>query len=76
MNPSRLATLFRRLPACSSFRCRSMTESLLKTPLHDWHVRRAGRMVGFGGWEMPVQYSSIIAAHAAVRTVDASLLVS
>ena len=53
-----------------------MTESLLKTPLHDWHVRRAGRMVGFGGWEMPVQYSSIIAAHAAVRTVAASLLVS
>ncbi len=45
-----------------------MTESLLKTPLHDWHVRRGGRMVGFGGWEMPVQYSSIIAEHTAVRT--------
>ena len=25
-------------------------------------------MVGFGGWEMPVQYSSIIAEHTAVRT--------
>lgn len=40
---------------------------LLQTPLHGWHVRHGGRMVGFGGWDMPVQYSSIIAEHQAVR---------
>ncbi|MHB1425197.1 MAG: glycine cleavage system aminomethyltransferase GcvT [Gemmataceae bacterium] len=39
----------------------------LRTPLYDWHVRRGGRMVEFGGWDMPVQYSSIVAEHQAVR---------
>jgi aminomethyltransferase len=41
--------------------------SLLKTPCHDWHVAHGGRMVEFGGWEMPVQYSSIVSEHHAVR---------
>lgn len=40
---------------------------MLKTPLHAWHVARHGRMVDFAGWEMPVQYSSIIEEHHAVR---------
>lgn len=43
-----------------------MTE-LLKTPLHDWHVARGGRMVEFGGWSMPVQYAGIVDEHHAVR---------
>lgn len=43
-------------------------ENLLKTPLWQWHVDQGGRMVGFGGWSMPVQYSSIIAEHNATRT--------
>ncbi len=40
----------------------------LRTPLYDWHVARGGRMVEFGGWDMPVQYSSIVEEHTAVRT--------
>lgn len=40
---------------------------LKKTPLHSWHKEHNGRMVPFAGWEMPVQYSSIIDEHKAVR---------
>lgn len=38
-----------------------------RTPLYDWHVAHGGRMVAFGGWSMPVQYSSIVAEHQATR---------
>jgi aminomethyltransferase len=40
---------------------------LLHTACHDWHVAHGGRMVDFAGWEMPVQYTSIVAEHYAVR---------
>lgn len=40
----------------------------LRTPLYDWHVARGGRIVEFGGWELPVQYSGVMAEHQAVRT--------
>ena len=40
---------------------------LLHTPWHDWHVAHGGRMVEFGGWHMPVQYTSITDEHHAVR---------
>lgn len=40
---------------------------MLRTPLYDWHVSHGGRMVEFGGWEMPVQYTSIVDEHHAVR---------
>ena len=40
---------------------------LKKTPLHTAHVRAGGRMVGFGGWHMPVAYGSQIDEHHAVR---------
>lgn len=43
------------------------TASLLKTPLHDWHAAHGGRLVEFGGWSMPVQYSTIVEEHEAVR---------
>lgn len=42
-------------------------EALLRTPLYDEHVRAGGRIVPFAGYEMPVQYSSIIAESKAVR---------
>ncbi len=42
--------------------------SPLKTPLFDAHVRWGARMVEFGGWQMPVFYSSILEEHQAVRT--------
>lgn len=38
-----------------------------QTPLHAWHVAHGGRMVEFGGWSMPVQYTSITEEHQAVR---------
>src|SRR5262245_53598983 len=40
---------------------------LLRTACHAWHVAHGGRMVDFAGWEMPVQYTSIVAEHQAVR---------
>ena len=38
-----------------------------KTPLYDEHVKRGAKMVSFGGWLMPVQYTSIVEEHQAVR---------
>jgi aminomethyltransferase len=38
-----------------------------RTPLYDEHVKLGGKMVEFAGWEMPVQYSGVIAEHVAVR---------
>ncbi|PYK96582.1 MAG: glycine cleavage system aminomethyltransferase GcvT [Verrucomicrobia bacterium] len=38
-----------------------------KTPLYGEHVRLGARMVPFGGWLMPVQYSGIVDEHQAVR---------
>lgn len=38
-----------------------------KTPLYDEHVRLGAKMVPFAGWLMPVQYTSIVAEHQAVR---------
>jgi aminomethyltransferase len=40
----------------------------LRTPLYDRHVAAGGQMVEFGGWMMPLQYSSMRAEHIAVRT--------
>ena len=37
------------------------------TPLYDEHMRRGAKMVPFGGWLMPVQYTSIVEEHRAVR---------
>ena len=38
-----------------------------KTPLYDEHVRLGAKMIPFGDWIMPVQYSSILEEHQAVR---------
>ncbi len=40
---------------------------LKTTPLHAVHKKLGARMVEFGGWEMPVQYSGILDEHHAVR---------
>src|ERR1700730_9636656 len=40
----------------------------LRTPLYDWHAAHGGRIVGFGGWDMPVKYTTIIDEHTTVRT--------
>lgn len=39
-----------------------------RTPLYPWHVEHGGRMVDFAGWDMPVQYTTIVEEHTAVRT--------
>ena len=44
------------------------SSALLKTPLHARHVALGARMVPFGGWDMPVEYSGISDEHLAVRT--------
>src|SRR5258708_34643148 len=41
--------------------------SLKRTPLFETHRALGARLVEFGGWEMPVQYSSILEEHRAVR---------
>src|SRR5947209_5747256 len=38
-----------------------------KTALYDEHVKLGARMVPFAGWLMPVQYTSIVEEHQAVR---------
>ncbi len=38
-----------------------------KTVLHERHVEAGGRMVDFGGWELPVQYEGILAEHRHCR---------
>ena len=41
--------------------------ALKPTPLHATHLRSGAKMVDFGGWNMPVQYSGILEEHHAVR---------
>jgi len=43
-------------------------DELKKTPLYEAHIALGGKMVDFGGWNLPVQYTSIIEEHKAVRT--------
>ena len=44
------------------------TAPLRRTGLHSTHHAHKARMVDFGGWDMPVQYSGLVAEHMAVRT--------
>jgi aminomethyltransferase len=44
------------------------TEPLKKTPLNDVEKELGGKMVDFGGWELPVQFTGILEEHEAVRT--------
>ncbi len=42
--------------------------NLKRTPLYEEHVAAKAKMVDFGGWEMPVQYTGVIEEHQTVRT--------
>ena len=46
----------------------SVIATLRKTALNALHRRLGAKMVDFGGWDMPVEYSGLIAEHMAVRT--------
>ncbi len=39
----------------------------MQTPLYQWHVEAGGRIVDFAGWQLPIQYGSIVDEHHAVR---------
>jgi aminomethyltransferase len=40
---------------------------LKRTPLYSAHQKLGGKLIEFGGWEMPVQYTSIVEEHLTVR---------
>jgi len=44
------------------------TVTLRKTGLNATHRAHKAKMVDFGGWDMPVEYSGLVAEHMAVRT--------
>src|ERR687892_2782829 len=44
------------------------SDTLKKTPLNARHRALGARMVEFGGWDMPVEYSGVSDEHIAVRT--------
>jgi aminomethyltransferase len=45
-----------------------MSENLKKTVLNGWHREHGGRMVEFGGWDMPLSYSTgIVEEHLVTR---------
>lgn len=45
-----------------------MTQTLLAPPLANLHAEHNARLVKFAGWEMPLQYTGIIAEHNHTRT--------
>ena len=45
-----------------------MNNPMQMTPLADWHAQAGARMAEFAGYQMPIQYSSIVAEHMATRT--------
>ncbi len=47
---------------------RPVTSDLKHSPLEAAHVALGAKLVSFAGWNMPIQYTSIIDEHAAVRT--------
>jgi aminomethyltransferase len=53
-----------------------MSEPLLRTPLYSWHQSHGARLVPFGGWDMPVQYTSIVEEHTATRTAAGAFDIS
>jgi aminomethyltransferase len=59
--------MFRRFHEKSSVNTSAAVE-LRKTALNSIHRRLGAKMVNFGGWDMPLEYSGIIAEHQAVRT--------
>jgi len=60
---------FARLPTYDDRIVSTVINPTLKqTPLFEEHVKLGAKMIGFGGWNMPVFYSSILDEHQAVRT--------
>src|SRR3984885_12106868 len=62
-----LASMFRPNNEKSSVTTPATAE-LRKTALNSIHRQLGAKMVNFGGWDMPLEYSGILAEHMAVRT--------
>ena len=45
-----------------------MSAAASRSPLHSINERLGARFVDFGGWQMPLQYQSVLAEHHAVRS--------
>lgn len=41
--------------------------AMYKTPLYDEHLKLGAKIIDFGGWTMPVQYTNVIEEHRATR---------
>ncbi|MCO8124205.1 glycine cleavage system aminomethyltransferase GcvT [Stieleria sp. TO1_6] len=54
----------------------SESQPLAATPLDRWHRSAGAKMVPFAGYEMPIQYDSIVSEHTACRTAAALFDVS
>jgi aminomethyltransferase len=44
-----------------------VSDELKRTPLESAHIALGAKLISFGGWNMPVQYTSILDEHAGVR---------
>src|SRR4029077_8157669 len=55
-------------PELELFVIEATTTQLRKTALNSAHRHMGAKMVNFGGWDMPVEYSGIVSEHLATRT--------
>lgn len=55
------------LPGLPEFSWKDEEKPLRRTPVYEVHKALGARMVPFAGWEMPVQYTSVMEEHLAVR---------
>jgi aminomethyltransferase len=61
-------TILARKFAIPQRRGPQMSPEFASTPLTAWHVRHGARTAEFAGYQMPIQYSTIVAEHKATRT--------
>lgn len=54
-------------PGCAAKVAVACSARVKRTPLYERHIAAGAKIVPFAGWEMPVQYTGIIAEHEAVR---------
>ena len=66
-----------KIPDCQSFwSANSIRATMKNTPLHEEHVSLGAKMMPFAGWDMPLQYTSIIEEHLKVRSRSGAFDVS
>ncbi|KAK4162080.1 putative aminomethyltransferase [Cladorrhinum sp. PSN259] len=67
-SPIALSTLPQQQQQPRRYVSSSSNEPLSKTPLYDLHVAHGGKMVPFGGFHMPVQYSGLSVSQSHIFT--------